>query len=233
MKISLVITALNEIEGSRMLFDKIPWSAVEEAVVVDGNSRDGTDVFYESRGIRVVHQHAPGLGESVLTARRAVTGDAMIFFHPDGNCDPDDVPKFRTFLEQGYDLVLASRMLPGALNEEDDQIVRLRKWANMGFALIANVCWRRTGPYVHDMMNGFRAMTCDAFDRMNLDVRGCAIDYQAVIRALKASMRIYQFPTREGKRISGETKFKSIPSGLSNLKVAWDELSLGKGFAHR
>jgi glycosyltransferase involved in cell wall biosynthesis len=228
MKISLAILTLNEIEGTRALFGKIPWGAVDEAVVVDGNSIDGTSNFFTENGVRVVYQTAPGLGEAMFTARRAVTGDAIIFFHPDGNEDPADIPRFRAYLERGCDLVVASRMLPGGFNEEDEKLVRKRKWANLGFALVANLLWRREGAYVTDMMNGFRAVTRDAFDRMCLDARGCTIDYQMIIRAFKARMRIAEFPTREGRRVSGETKFKSVPTGLRMIGLLRDELLRGR-----
>lgn len=228
MKISLAILTLNEIEGSQALFNKIPWNAVEEAVVIDGNSTDGTGDFFTDNGVRVVYQLAPGLGEAMFTARRAVTGDAIIFFHPDGNEDPVDIPRFRAYLEDGYDLVVASRMILGGFNEEDEKIIRKRKWANLGLALIANILWKRKGAYITDMVNGFRAITCKAFDRMNLDARGCTIDYQMIIHAMKAQMRISEFPTREGKRIAGETKFKSVPTGLHMLGLICDELLKGK-----
>lgn len=228
MKISLALITLNEIEGTRAMFDKIPWEAVDEAIVVDGNSVDGTAEYFMSRKVRVVRQPAPGLGEAMLTARASVTGDALIFFHPDGNEDPADIPKFRPLLEQGFDFVIASRMIPGGYNEEDKKWLRPRKSANLGFALIANTLWRREGPYVTDMMNGFRAVTCEAFDRMRLDARGCAIDYQMCIRALKAGMKVHEFATREGERIAGVTSFKSIPTGLKMLKLLRSELRVGR-----
>ena len=42
MKSSLIILTLNEIEGVRTLYDRIPFDAVNECFVVDGGSIDGT-----------------------------------------------------------------------------------------------------------------------------------------------------------------------------------------------
>jgi glycosyltransferase involved in cell wall biosynthesis len=228
MRVSLAILTLNEVEGSRVMFDRIPWDAVDEAIVVDGHSKDGTAEFFEDRGVRVVFQERRGLGEAMLTARQAITGDAIIFFHPDGNENPADISRFRPLLEDGYDFIIASRMIPGGYNEEDAKLIRIRKWANLGFAGIANVCWRRRGPYITDMMNGFRAITCTAWDRLQLDSRGCTIDYEMVIiRSFKARLNICEFPTREGDRIDGETRFRSISTGMSMLGLLRRELFNG------
>ena len=53
MKSSLIILTLNEIEGVRTLYDRIPFDAVGECFVVDGGSIDGTVEFFRERGIRL------------------------------------------------------------------------------------------------------------------------------------------------------------------------------------
>ena len=47
-------------------------------------------------------------------AFQTVPGDALLFFSPDGNKDSRDIPKFREYLDQGYDIVIASRMMRDA-----------------------------------------------------------------------------------------------------------------------
>jgi len=42
-----------------------------------------------------------------------------LFFSPDGNENPADIPKFKPLLEQGNDIVIATRMTKTAHNEED------------------------------------------------------------------------------------------------------------------
>lgn len=224
---------MNEINAVRVMFDRIPWNAVDEVIVVDGNSKDGTPDFFRTKGLRVVTQKAPGIGEAMLAARACVTGDAILFYHPDGNEDPADIPNFRRYLEEGYDFIIPSRMLPESFNEEDDKFFRPRKWANLFFAFIANCVWRRGGTYASDVTQGFRAVTCKAFDAMCLNERGATLDYQMVIRALKKRVKIYEFPTREGERIGGETKFKAIPTGMRMLRVFFYELFIGNRIFQR
>jgi hypothetical protein len=164
----------------------------------------------------------------MLEARAHARGDAIIYFHPDGNEDPRAIPVFVERLRAGSEFVVASRMIPGAWNEEDGQLLRWRKWANQGLALMANVLFARNGAHTTDITNGLRAIRCDTFDRMALTSRDLTMDFQMVIRALKLGMKIDEFPTREGERIGGATNFPSLQTGLKELGLIWDELRLGQ-----
>ena len=220
----------NERAGAEAIFGRIPLQSVDQTIVVDAGSTDGTIEFFREQGIPVVVQKRPGLGAAVLEARGAVDGGAMIFFHPDGNEDPADIPKFAQHLRAGYDFVVASRMIPGAWNEEDGHFLKPRKWTNLAFAWIARTLWPSPAGSVTDVVNGFRAITCQAFDRLRLDRLDCTIDYQMVIRAHKEKMRIGEFPTREGHRIAGETNFRSVPTGLAEVRMLAWEIFLGRRY---
>ncbi len=223
MKISLVMLTYNEIDGVRALYDRIPFDAVDEAFVVDGGSTDGTREFFAERDVRVLPQTSPGRGEAFRMAFEHATGDALIFYSPDGNEDPADIRRFRVPLDDGADVVIASRMMPGAHNEEDDLILRWRKWANKTFTLMANLTWNRQA-YVTDTINGFRAVTRQAWEQLRLDGNGYTIEYQSSIRAFKLGLRIVEFPTHEGARIGGESYAYSIPTGLRFVKMYSSEL---------
>lgn len=225
IKISLVLLTMNEVEGSKAMFDQIPWKEFEEALVLDGNSTDGTCEFFKFKGIQVVSQKNKGLGNAVIEAMGAVTGDAAVFFHPDGNMDPADTLRFRPLFEEGYEFVIASRMLKGGQNEEDKNFLKTRKWANVFLAWTASVMWRKRGSYrVTDPVNGFRGITVDAFRRMGIDATDCSIDYQMLIRAYKQGIKVVEFPTVESLRIAGETKFRSIPTGIREVKMLMREI---------
>lgn len=232
MKISLVLLTRNEITGVSALWDKIPFDAVDEAFAVDGGSTDGTLEFYKQKGLPVVEQVSRGRGEAFRLAFEHAKGDALLFYSPDGNEDPADIPRFRALLEAGADMVIASRMMRGAYNEEDEHWFRPRKWANNAFNAIANLCWNR-GPYVTDSINGFRAVTRAAWQRMQPDGPGYTIEYQSTIRAFKLRLKITEFPTRESSRIGGESQAKSIPTGLKFLRLYAREMWVGKRFADR
>jgi glycosyltransferase involved in cell wall biosynthesis len=229
MNIALVILTRNERACVEIVYPMLPppgpGSGFDTVHVVDGGSTDGTREYFEQRGIKVIGQSKRGRGHAFQIAFRTIDADAYIFFSPDGNEDPADLPRFRSALEKGADMVIASRMTAGARNEEDDQLLKWRKWANNGFNLLANLAFRRAGPYVTDSINGYRAITREAARKLALDADDYTIEYQMTMRGLKRRLAIVEFPTHEGQRVAGETQAASIPTGVRFIRAFFRELA--------
>lgn len=232
-RVSLAILTRNEFAGLSAVWERIPVEAVDEVFAIDAGSTDGTVELFGSKGIRVFHQRRRGLGAAMLEARDRMSGDALIFFHPDGNEEPSDIARIATLLRSGAEFVIASRMMPGARNEEDDALIRPRKWANLGLAIMARVLFDRHGILFSDITNGLRGITTSSFDRMKLDALGLTMDFLMVIRALKLGLPIVEFPTREGRRIGGSTNFPALSTGIAELRLVWQELRRGAGVFDR
>ena len=49
-KKTLLLLTFNEIDGSKALYDKIPFNLFDEVYVIDGNSSDGTIEFWKEKG---------------------------------------------------------------------------------------------------------------------------------------------------------------------------------------
>lgn len=227
---TLVLLTLNEIEGVRALHDRIPYSCADEVFVVDGGSRDGTREFFHEHGIQVVDQTSKGRGEAFRIAVEKATHDHILFFSPDGNEDPADIPRLFDLLDQGADIAIARRFGPGAHNEEDEQTFRARAWTNRAFTLAVNLFWNR-GPFVYDTINGFRAFKRSSFEKLKVDGPGFVIEFQSSIRAMKLGLDIREIPTYEGSRIGGESTAKSLPTGILFVKHFLREIWIGKSFA--
>ncbi len=228
MSSTLVILTYNEIEGITALFDRIPFDAVDEFFVVDGGSTDGTIQFCRERGVRVVPQEIHGRGEAFRIGAREAKGENLVFFGPDGNEDPADIPRLVKLLEDGHDMVIASRFMEDSRNDEDDKLLRFRAWANQAFTSIANFIWKGN---ITDTINGFRAIKKPAIENLRIDAQGFVIEYQMSIRAMKLGLKVAEIPTIEGDRIGGESTARSIPTGLKMLRCLLGEIWVGKRFA--
>ncbi len=222
MKVTLCLLTRNELPCLEVIFPAIPppgpHSGYDSLVAIDGGSTDGTLDFYRRHGVSVIGQSERGRGDAFLKAFARVQSDAYIFFSPDGNEEVRDLPNFKPLLESGADLVIASRMMPGARNEEDGQLLRWRKWANLAFNAAANVAFGRNQPWITDTINGYRAVTARAAALLQLDATDYTIEYQMSIRALRAGLRIVEFPTIEGERVAGQTGAPSLTTGVRFLK---------------
>jgi glycosyltransferase involved in cell wall biosynthesis len=227
MHITLCVLTRNERPCVEIVMPQVPApgpaAGFDDIVVVDGGSTDGTVEYFAEHGIRTLGQSRRGRGHAFQIAFDEIETDAYIFFSPDGNEDPKDLPKFRPLLEGGADLVIASRMMKGSRNEEDDQVLKLRKWANNAFNIGANLSFRRRGSYVTDSINGYRAITRKAARALELDASDYTIEYQMTMRAFKKRLSIVEFPTIEHARVAGDTQAHSFPTGVRFIKAFMHE----------
>lgn len=222
---TLIILTRNEITGVRKLLKSIPLQTVTECFAVDYHSTDGTVEFFQKNHIPVIHQRHPGRGEAFRLGGKLAKGEYLIFFSPDGNEDPEDIPRLISLLDTGYDMTIASRFMHGSVNEEDGKILKFRAWTNQAFTLLANFFFYG---YMTDSINGYRAITKKAFNTLHLNAEGFAIEYQMSIRALKLGMRIGELPTHEQPRIGGTSTAYAIPTGLRVLRVFLQEMVTGR-----
>lgn len=227
MKIALIIFTRNERKNSELIYSKIPKNLVDSIYVIDGGSIDGTQKFWKSKHIQVYPQKYRGVGGAYEAAFRCTKDDALVFFHPDGNMVTQDIKKFVNLLKGGHEFIIATRMTKGAVNEEDDQLFKRRKWFCQWLGFVATIIWGRKGNKCTDPTQGYRAFTRKAYTKLNVKIPPPnASDYQQIIRALKFGVKIIEFPTKEGKRVHGESTFPSFKTGYDQLKLLWEELVL-------
>lgn len=223
-KRSLVILTLNEIDGLQVIFDRIPLNAVDEVVAVDGGSTDGTQDFFKNKRVKLVVQKRRGRGDAFREGIANSSGEHVVFFSPDGNEVPEDIPKLFEKLDEEYDLVIGSRFMKGSVSEDAELVHGFGNWM---FTTIANVLF---GTNVKDLVNGFREVKRSSVEKLKLAYDGFEIELQMTIRAAKLGQKIIEIPTREPKRIGGKAKLTAIGTGLLYLKYIFRELLIGKKF---
>jgi hypothetical protein len=174
--------------------------------------------------VQVIRQQRRGRGEAFRLAVRDARNDFLVFFSPDGNEEPADIPQLVEGLSLGYDMVIGSRFMAGGCSEDDDKFLfASRRWGNLTFTWLVSLLFAR-GVRLSDSINGFRAVARAAFVRLRPDAEGYAIEFQMSIRALQLGLRILEMPTHESPRIGkGVSKLNAIPVGLKFLRLMLDE----------
>ena len=227
---AIVLLVLNEVDGLRQVWDRIPVSEFARIVAVDGGSTDGSREFLQRKGVPILEQSIPGRGVAFRVAAEALDTERLVFYSPDGNEDPADILRLDDLLINGARVAIASRFAAGAVNEETD-FLRPRARVNQALTWLANRFFNR-GDYVTDTINGFRALKRADLLELSTTVKRFPIEYQISIRAMNRGWKIAEVPTIEGQRAGGESKAISFPVGKDHVKVLLTELPNAKFFAN-
>ena len=109
LTISVVIPCFNEEEGIAHVLQQMP-EYVDETIVVDNNSTDGTAEVAQSLGARVIHESRKGYGSAYQAGLPAATGDIIATVDGDGTYPSDAIaPLIDEMLAGGLDFISASR----------------------------------------------------------------------------------------------------------------------------
>ena len=223
MTVALCLLTWNELEGCKHDIPLIDRTKFDEIYCIDGGSTDGTVEYLTEQGIVVYPQTAKGLNQACKDGAEKCTCDAFVFFHPKGSIPIEDTYKFRKYFEEGYDLVVGSRMLKESRNEEDGKFLKPRKWFVLGLGLLSAMLFKKEGNRIKDVLHGFRGMKKESFLALNISDFSPSVDIEMVSRSYKFKMKRIEFPTKEQERIAGSTHFKAIPTGKKLLKyIFWE-----------
>lgn len=227
---TLLIPTLNEIQGMRVIMPRVKPEWVDQIIVVDGGSTDGTLEYARSCGYLVIRQRRPGLRHAYLEAMPHVKGDVIITFSPDDNSAPEVIPALITKMAEGYDMVIASRYLGNAKSEDDDIVTAL---GNRLFTWTVNLL--HGGRYT-DAMVIYRAFRTQLIYQLDLHdeesyrlperLFRTAISWEPLmsVRAAKRGMRIGEVPASEPPRIGGQRKLQILRWGAAYYFQFWREL---------
>jgi len=118
---SVIIPALNESENIPELFEELDVAFRKhrldgEVIFVDDGSSDGSAEIAEREGGRLsrfkLERHNRNLGktEALLTGARAAETDWLVLFDADLQHSPEEVARFLSEVEKGYDIVCGRKV---------------------------------------------------------------------------------------------------------------------------
>jgi glycosyltransferase involved in cell wall biosynthesis len=216
VKVTLVVPALNEIRGMKEYLPRLRREAVDQILVLDGGSRDGTADYARTEGCDVVVQKRPGMRMAYMEAYPHFRGDIIITFSPDGNSLVETIPKLVEKMREGYDMVIASRYKDGARSFDDTP---LTKYGNRAFTGLIS----RFGFSFTDAMVLYRAYRRELPRELGLTDersrwwersigRWASWEPQMSIRSAKAGLRIAEVPSDEPRRVDENNSGLVLPS---------------------
>lgn len=213
-------------------------------VLVDDGSRDGTlreaaRAVEESRGelaLQIVrHDRNRGLGAALVTGfeaclRDVTDRDVIVTLDADNTHPPRLIPRLLERLDEGYDLVIASRYRPGA---RVDGVPPSRVWISHGARLLMQALFPISG--VRDYTCCFRAYrpailrrAHQAFGDELTDARGFEAVMDLLLRLRAVGVRASEVPIElEYESRVGSSKMKVIATIRKTFAL------LGRRFAER
>jgi len=166
-------------------------------VVVDDGSRDATGSILARLALDlprlavVTHASNRGYGAALKTgtARAAADGyEYVLFMDSDLTNDPTLIPLFRARMQEGYDVIKASRFAPGGGVEG---VPLWRRAVSATGNAVARVLYRLP---VRDCTNGFRAVRTSVLRGMALSERGFPAIMEELYQARYLARRFCEIP---------------------------------------
>lgn len=194
-ELTVLMPCLNEAETlqtcirkARVCIDRLGLAA--EVLVADNGSTDGSQRIALDEGARVVDVPVRGYGAALYHGVVAARGRFIIMGDADDSYDFSQLDAFVEKMREGADLVIGNRFLgglrPGAM-----------PWANryIGNPVLSAVGRLFFRSPAGDFHCGLRALSREAFDRIDLQTTGMEFASEMVIKATLVGLRIVEVPT--------------------------------------
>jgi glycosyltransferase involved in cell wall biosynthesis len=208
--VAVVIPCLDEEAATGALVEALRGLGVDEAIVVDGGSRDRTVERAEAAGANVVVETRRGYGRACAAGAAAARPDAVVIAFMDG--DGSDDPAFAAdvigpALKNEVDFCMGSRLRgrsdPDALSAQQRAAGRLA-----GLLMRAAYGVRFTD------MSPFRAIRRDRFETLGMTDKTYGWNLEMQMRVAARKLRVREVPVACRRRMGGASKVSG------NLKAA-------------
>ena len=213
MQATVCLPTYNELENLEAMVRALGGVLREgdRVLVIDDNSPDGTGELADRLAaelpyVGVLHRpEKEGLGPAYIAGfQRALADGAELVLEIDCDFshDPADVPRLIAAVEEGADLALGSRYVPGGGTENWGLVRRL---ISRGASIYTRVLLMP----VSDATGGFkcfRRRVLESIELDTIDAAGYVFQIETTFRALRKGFRVVEVPIRFVDRTEGVSK---------------------------
>jgi dolichol-phosphate mannosyltransferase len=211
VKATVCLPTYNEAENLEKMVRALGPHGVDVLVIDDG-SPDGTGeianrLAQELAYVSVLHRtRKEGIGRAYIAGfQRVLQGDAELVLEMDCDFshDPADVPRLIAACEQGADLALGPRYVPGGGTRTWGLVRRAISWGGSFYARLL------LGVPVRDLTGGFKCFQRAVLEALDLDAigsKGYAFQIEMTYRALRKGFRVQEVPITFADRTEGTSK---------------------------
>ncbi len=214
MRATVCLPTYNERENLPRMIDALAGVLRDgdRVLVIDDSSPDGTGeiadrLAAEHAFVDVLHRASKeGLGRAYVDGFRhvlATDAELVLEMDCDFSHDPADVARLIATAEDGADLVLGSRYVPGGGTRNWGLLRRLiSRGGSVYTALFLHMG-------VKDPTGGFKCFRREVLERLDLDAitpRGYAFQIETTYRVKKLGLRVVEIPITFADREVGQSK---------------------------
>lgn len=217
-EVCIILPALNEEESIGKVIDEIPVGEIGQrgykhrVVVVDNGSKDRTGQISKAKGAEVIVEPLRGKGRALRAAFKGLSGDFVFIIDSDYTYPATHIPEMLEKLEDGYDVVMGSR-LKGQMR--NGAMSKLNKVGNRLLALMTNVLY---GTNISDPCTGYWGMKCEVVKSLELDAVGFEIEVDMLAQIARDGYKITEIPIGYRRRET-PPKLRSLRDGFKIGKM--------------
>lgn len=208
--VAVIIPALNEAEAIGKVIAAVPdW--VDDILVADNGSTDGTGGVAVEAGARVVSEPRRGYGSACLAALAALTRphlpDVVVFLDGDYSDHPEEMSRLVDPIARGEaDLVIGSRVLGTC---ERGALTVTQRFGNWLSCALIRLFWGAR----HTDLGPFRAIRRDCLDRLDMRDPDYGWTVEMQVKAAQRQLRTVEVPVCYRPRI-GQSKVSGTLRGV-------------------
>lgn len=223
IRVSLVVPAYNEADSIGIVLREFQ-GMVDEIVVMDNESPDGTGQIARDLGATVHSQPLAGYGDALRKGMDAATGDILVLVEADASFSSRDLGKFLEYLKDA-DMVIGTRTTRQMV-QQGANMDGLLRWGNVVVGKFIEVLWWGVEPRFTDVGCTYRAIWRETYQRIrpHLTKLDAAFSPEMMIEVLRTRGRVIEIPVSYYRRRGGVSKhsgslWASVKTGLKMVRL--------------